>query len=232
MPPLIPSPTLAHYHQMEPPLARDKLSRVRDARSYASAAKAKDKIVAHTKKNRPEFVDKVIAMLNWDLGPEWDWLLNTMEEGGCVKSFTNLDVNFANRLVKRDGSIAIIDYEFASYSYACADLGGHFVYRQIDVSNRKDLLSGLGYGTDEEKSAFLDAYLDELKKLGKESLLAKDKWMLHLDYGAMLCGLWVCDVILSTADPALMLAPELISFIYCYHANFMAVKERLTGGAK
>ena len=98
---------------------------------------------------------------------------------------------------------------------------------QIDAKNRQDGVSGVAYASDDERKAFVTAYLHELEKQGKRGVTdTVDKWMIDLEYGAMMSALFYAGTVLTVADPALIFQQHLIPALYQMYKTYTDIKKK------
>ena len=74
--------------------------------------------------------EHAVALANWDVRQEVDWLLGFLKTVDSPVVFSHNDINTGNILVREDPSswdpVVFIDYEFAAYNYRAFDIANHF----------------------------------------------------------------------------------------------------------
>jgi choline/ethanolamine kinase len=85
--------------------------------------------------------EHAVALANWDVRQEVDWLLGFLKTVDSPVVFSHNDINTGNILVREDPSswdpVVFIDYEFAAYNYRAFDIANHFNEWMYDYG-RKD----------------------------------------------------------------------------------------------
>lgn len=162
----------ARFHSLQPPLKRDKFQLlVQDMteamqRDPGHRQLMRETILATGNKYSVEAADNMI-----DHPAEFPWHLSLFRRYQCTQTFTILDGNYLNILVRAIptsmGRIVLVDYELAKYGYRGADIGAHFVNRLIEWQNKEDKHSGAPYPSLDERMAFCRDYMDEWRSLGR-----------------------------------------------------------------
>lgn len=217
----------ARFHSLQLPLVKDKMLKIRE-KEYCLLPETRKKLVEDVESTAPGLLSKMKSLLEWNITAEKEWLFQVFEESNFRRSFVHSDSNYTNMILRPDGRVTMIDYEFSCYGYSCLDLGGHFVFRQLDARNRTDSLSGFGYADEEKIRSFLEVYVDELEKIGKrQETDTVDNLMLETDYGSLLCCLIFGEMMMAVADPAFIYQKQMISCAYCFYENYTNIKKKL-----
>ena len=115
---------VALVHSLEVPVSKEPTWLADTMRSYL-----------HRLSIRPERVpveerEHAVALANWDVRQEVDWLLGFLKTVDSPVVFSHNDINTGNILVREDPSswdpVVFIDYEFAAYNYRAFDIANHF----------------------------------------------------------------------------------------------------------
>lgn len=112
--------------------------------------------------------------VNFDFKGELDFLESTLNKISSRVVFSSNDANRSNFLVKMnpDGSdikpiqLVQIDYEFSCYNYRAFDIGNYFGMKTFDFGAEK-LVTGKGYPSEEYRMNFVQAYVDEINRIGR-----------------------------------------------------------------
>jgi len=128
---------VALVHSLEVPVGKEPTWLGDTLRSFMNKVTAiRPEDVPHEEKTA------ALAVANWDLRKEIDWLLAFIKVVDSPVVFSHNDINTGNILVREDGSnnwdpVVFIDYEFASYNYRGFDIANHFNEWMYDYG-RKD----------------------------------------------------------------------------------------------
>ena len=131
---------------------------------------------------------------------ELEWILKIKPSVKTRVVFSHNDVNNGNILVdsKDPSNVCVIDMYMSSFGYRGTDIGSFFVYMMMKTT-APDLSSGLEFPNREKRVQFVQAYIEEYKKLNvvkydpsldSLEVIMKDSLFNGLVYGLLLC-LWI-----------------------------------------
>jgi len=103
-----------------------------------------------------------------DFYSELQWIKNAILSSNCPVMFTHCDFNRGNILIRDQKTesdnnldIFLIDFDYSSNNYRGIDIGRYF-----SSWGHKDPMFGFGeFPTDDQMSVFINAYIEESKKL-------------------------------------------------------------------
>ena len=228
---------LARLHSLKPPLARNKYDSFLHTPSRMSQDDQKH-LVADFMIKHPSLVPKLRQLLDWDLVSEKQWLSRVLKENAMRKSFTILDTNCLNILMRTDrllvktgikkSFIVLIDYEAANYGFSGVDLGGQLMMRIIDLKHQKDMLSGIEYPDDDFIRDFVTAYVDECKILGTwdETTESLESVIRQTAIGTLFFALFFHEAIIMTTQ-IISAEPLFVNWIHRFMLIYHDIKRRV-----
>ena len=222
----------ARFHSLQPPLKKDKFQlQIQDMMSVLQLGpderqQMRDKIFATGSKYAGE---AAVDML--DHSREFSWSYPLLKRNKCAQSFTILDGNYLNILVRDtptpEGKIVLVDYELAKYGYRGFDIGAHFVNRLIEWQNKEDKHSGVPYPDKEERMIFVREYLSECWELGRTEraeIDTVDHLMLEADIGAIIYSCYMSAVLYRYMDVFLK-DSSFVSSMKCLNDTYNTLKK-------
>ena len=115
---------VALVHSLEVPVSKEPTWLVDTMRSYLHRLSICPERVPEEER------EHAVALANWDVRQEVDWLLGFLKTVDSPVVFSHNDINTGNILVREDPSswdpVVFIDYEFAAYNYRAFDIANHF----------------------------------------------------------------------------------------------------------
>jgi len=126
---------VALVHSLEVPVSKEPTWLADTMRSYLHRLSICPERVPEEER------EHAVALANWDVRQEVDWLLGFLKTVDSPVVFSHNDINTGNILVREDPSswdpVVFIDYEFAAYNYRAFDIANHFNEWMYDYG-RKD----------------------------------------------------------------------------------------------
>ena len=171
-----------------------------------SCRKETEIFLASGKLEDAELIESFNRLFEFPISDEVRWLNGLLKKIKQRTVMCTMDPNYLNRLVRNQTPsdpnatrVVIIDFDLSKYSDRGCDLAGHFVNRIFCWSGKDTKVSGAEYPNEEERVAFLSAYLEEAEGLfddfDAKSLDSLENLILETDVYAMV----VCMTLMPLA---------------------------------
>ena len=159
-----------------------------------------------------EFHELVELCYTFDWMKLIDWFEKTLPSIRSRSVFSHNDMNLGNFLVfpnkSGDDKITFLDFECAGYNYRGADIGFHFMNRQIDVKKFYEeggntLDTNIAYPSEDERRFFIREYLKVAMKSYSpvdEDVDNEDHLLLEAEFYGGLYQLFIASFIMSSVD--------------------------------
>lgn len=224
----------ARLHSLRLPLRRDGFSLI--LREFVGSVRGKRADIVRSLRATGHPVAERYAgtFETTDWVAEMEWVAKLFEKHDCKITVTHGDTNFLNVLVRpasaatgkdndNTNRVVLIDYETVSYSYRGFDIGGHFSERMYCYSQPGSQLTGYSAPDEKEQRAFCEAYLRELRDLGKaENDDTVEKLLLEASIGRLWHALFVN--MMCTVFDEIELDPVFLEALGCMMEEYWVLK--------
>ena len=163
----------ARFHSLKLPLKRDDQSILMETELALNSCKKETKnFLASGKLQDAELIESFNRLFEFSMDDEILWLYCLLKKTKHRTVLCTMDPNYLNRLVRNQKPsdpnatrVVLIDFDLSKYADRGYDLAGHFVNRMFCWSGKDTKVSGAEYPSEEERVAFLSAYLEEAEEL-------------------------------------------------------------------
>ena len=163
----------ARFHSLKLPIKKGNPNILLHTEPTINSCKKGTEIfLASGKLEDTELIESYKKLFEFPIGDEIGWLNCLFEKIKQRTVMCTMDPNYLNRLVRNQKPsdpnatrVVLIDFDLSKYADRGYDLAGHFVNRMFCWSGKDTKVSGAEYPSEEERVAFLSAYLEEAEEL-------------------------------------------------------------------